>query len=137
MLIILSVDVFSMMQLSSLFGILAKYFLICTAAMYDNVSRSLSGRIAYLLATCEIIHCMINPHHFTEEPVKQSCRKNELPETDEMKSERNSPERFISLDSSDNPLSHVLRLEYRDDPGLYSIEHASINIIRSDSSDMH
>ena len=59
---------------------------------------------------------MVNAHNFAEEPVEYSCRKDELPEADEMESERNAPERLVPLYSLDNSLTYIFRLQDRDDP---------------------
>ena len=58
---------------------------------------------------------MVNSKDLSEEPIEYSGREKELPESDEMESERNSSERLVLFDSSYDPFGYIFRLEDRDD----------------------
>ena len=54
---------------------------------------------------------MIDTYNFSKEEVKKSSWQDELPESDEMESEWNSAEGFLSLDCLEYSLCNILRLE--------------------------
>ena len=56
---------------------------------------------------------MVNSNYFAEEEIKYACRKDELPESDEMETERNAFEVYISFDSAKNPFGCVVRRKDR------------------------
>ena len=80
---------------------------------------------------------MIYAEYLSEEPVKYSCRENGLPETDEVESERYASERLVLLDSLDDSLAYIFRLQDRDYSGLYAVEHAGIYIVWCDCGEMY
>ena len=50
-----------------------------------------------------MIHGVIYSEHFSEEPVKDLYRKQELPESDEVHAERYAAENSVPLDCLDYP----------------------------------
>ena len=52
-----------------------------------------------LFSASESVHCVVDAHHLTEKPVEYLGREYELPESDEMESERNTLESLVLLDS--------------------------------------
>ena len=80
---------------------------------------------------------MIKSDYLSEEPVKYLCRKDCLPESDEVESERDAAESCIALDCAHDPLADIFGLKDRDDAGLYTVEHSGIDIIRSDCCDVY
>ena len=53
-----------------------------------------------LFSASESVHCVVDAHHLTEKPVEYLGREYELPESDEMESERNTLESLVSFDCS-------------------------------------
>ena len=64
-----------------------------------------------LFSASESVHCVVDAHHLTEKPVEYLGREYELPESDEMESEWNSAEGFLSLDCLEDSLCNILGLE--------------------------
>ena len=80
---------------------------------------------------------MVNTKDFPEEKVKNAYRKDKLPETDEVESERNAAEDTVLLYGTDDSLGHIFGFENGNDGRFHTIEHPRINIIRSDGGDAY
>ena len=80
---------------------------------------------------------MINADNLTEEEVKKSGWQDELPESDEMESERNAAESCIALDCAHDSLAYIFRFQDRDDAGLHAGKHSCIDVIWGDGCDVY
>ena len=58
---------------------------------------------------------MIDSAHLAEEEIKHLCRKDSLPEADEVESEWDALESLVLLNGTDDSLCHILGLEHGDD----------------------
>ena len=84
---------------------------MCTTLPLKGVVSGLCLRPA----TGEVVHSMIYADHLSEKPVEDSCREDELPESDEVEAERDSAEGPVPFYGSDDFLCDIFRLQDRDD----------------------
>ena len=80
---------------------------------------------------------MIDTKNCAKYEVKEADRQNSLPKTDKMESKWYSLECVVSLNSAKNLRSCWFWFKNRENAGLYTIKHARIDIIRSNSSEMY